>query len=188
MKRGDLEEVIRLAAVATDDVIVVVGSQAILGEIPDPPDDLTRSMEADVYPLNHADRADAIDARIGEGTHFAQRRGFWAHAVGTETVEAAPLGWQDRCVQIQVPGYRKDDPGALALCMGAADLLATKLGAGREKDVKFVEAAVRHGIVGLRELKARVDLLPETVSWDRSRNPRQIALSALSGIEQRSMP
>ena len=51
MNRRQLEHVIRAAA-ATADVrdIVVIGSQAVLGSYPNPPAELTESMEADVFP------------------------------------------------------------------------------------------------------------------------------------------
>lgn len=58
MRRGDLEHVIRAAAdAAQDDEVVVIGSQAILGQFPDAPDPLLLSPEADVYPRNHPERA-----------------------------------------------------------------------------------------------------------------------------------
>jgi hypothetical protein len=68
MKRRDLEHVIRTAAdIADDDEIVVIGSQAILGQHPDAPAELCVSTEADVYPKNRPERAELIDGSIGEG-------------------------------------------------------------------------------------------------------------------------
>jgi hypothetical protein len=62
MKRSDLEHIIRAASeIADDSEIVVIGSQAILGSFPDAPAQLLVSMEADVYPKNHPERADLID-------------------------------------------------------------------------------------------------------------------------------
>ena len=53
MNRQDLEHLIRAAAEVTNEYeFVVVGSQSILGPIPNPPAELTMSMEADIYPLN----------------------------------------------------------------------------------------------------------------------------------------
>ena len=61
MRRADLEHLIRAcAAIADDDEIVVLGSQAVLGERPDAPPALLVSDEADVFPRNHPERADAI--------------------------------------------------------------------------------------------------------------------------------
>lgn len=56
MKRADLEHVIRAAAAVTGEYeFVIIGSQSILGPIPYPPDELTMSMEADIYPLKSED-------------------------------------------------------------------------------------------------------------------------------------
>jgi hypothetical protein len=52
MKREDLEHIIRAAADITNEYeFVVVGSQSILGPIPNPPAVFTMSAEADIYPL-----------------------------------------------------------------------------------------------------------------------------------------
>ncbi len=94
MKRRDLEHVIRAAAdIADDDEIIIIGSQAILGQYPDAPAELCVSVEADVYPKNKPARADLIDGSIGEGsrrftTHMATtlkasaRRPRSCHRVG----------------------------------------------------------------------------------------------------------
>jgi hypothetical protein len=71
VRRQDLEHIIRAAADVTgDQEIVVVGSQAILGQHPDAPRQLLLSPEADVYPLNRRDRVDEIDGVLGEGSMF----------------------------------------------------------------------------------------------------------------------
>ena len=56
--------------------------------------------------------------------------------------------------------------------------MLSKLGAGREKDIRYVEAAVRHGIVTIADLKRGLELMPDTVSWDPHRKPREIATTA----------
>ena len=53
MQRAQLEHIIRASAsIAEDEEIYVLGSQSILGQFPDAPDELTASMEADVAPRN----------------------------------------------------------------------------------------------------------------------------------------
>ena len=52
MQREELEHLIRAVAAITDQYeIVIIGSQAILGAIPNAPAALLQSMEADMYPL-----------------------------------------------------------------------------------------------------------------------------------------
>jgi len=66
MTREELEHLIRAAAEITGEYeFVVVGSQSILGPIPNPPAELTMSMEADIYPMNAEDKADQIDGAFG---------------------------------------------------------------------------------------------------------------------------
>ena len=67
MKREQLDHLVAAAsAIVGDDEIVVVGSQAVLGEFPDAPEALLVSMEADVYPRGNPDRAIEIDGAIGD--------------------------------------------------------------------------------------------------------------------------
>src|SRR5947209_6387215 len=54
MTRSELEHLIGVAGeISEDREIVVIGGQAILGQYPDAPAALLRSMEADVFPRNH---------------------------------------------------------------------------------------------------------------------------------------
>ncbi|MHB8141744.1 MAG: hypothetical protein ACYDHD_10935 [Vulcanimicrobiaceae bacterium] len=93
MRRAHLEHIIRAAARVTgDNEIVVIGSQAILAHVPNPPAALTASMEADIFPKNLIEMADEIDGSLGELSPFHDLYGYYAHAVGPETA-VAPEGW-----------------------------------------------------------------------------------------------
>lgn len=152
MKREDLEHLIRAAATITrDDEIVVVGSQAILGQFPDPPSELCASVEADIYPRNRPDRSDLIDGSIGEGSPFHATFGYYARGVGEETA-VLPRGWKDRLVAVRSANTR----GATGLCLEVHDLVVSKTVAGREKDVVFLRAAARHRLVDRATLLERV--------------------------------
>src|SRR5882724_1291095 len=101
MTRAQLEHLIRVAAdIAEDDEIVVLGSQAILGQFPDAPPSLLVSVEADVYPRNHPERWDLIDGSIGEESYFHRTFGYYAQGV-SETTAVLPAGWKDRLVPIR---------------------------------------------------------------------------------------
>ena len=84
-----------MGAIADDEDIVVIGSQAILGEFPEAPEELRLSREADVYPRTYPERADLIDGSIGEGSPFERLFGYYAHGVGPETA-VLPEGWEGR--------------------------------------------------------------------------------------------
>lgn len=95
MEREQLEHLIRAAAQVTHEYeFVIVGSQSILGPVPNPPQELKASMEADMYPLNAPEKADLLDGNIGEGSWFHTTHQVYAQGVGPETaVLSFALGW-----------------------------------------------------------------------------------------------
>ncbi len=100
MRREQLEHIIRASAELTRvRDIVVIGSQAILAVHPDAPMGMLVSIEADVFPRSHPERAGVIDGAIGEGSQFHETFGYYAHGVGPETAKA-PAGWEDRLVAL----------------------------------------------------------------------------------------
>lgn len=156
MQRHELEHVLRAAAqIADSDDLVVVGSQAVLAAHPDAPEELLRSIEADLYPRDRPERAILIDGAIGEGSLFQETYGYYAHGVGPETA-VAPGGWEARLMPLRNENTR----GATGWCLEPHDLVAAKLVAGREKDRLFAAAALAAGIVERDELDRRIALLP----------------------------
>src|ERR1051326_1234747 len=86
MTRADLEHIIRAAGTIADvDDIVIIGSQAVLGEFPAAPAELLVSNEADVFPRDHPERSDLIDATIGQGSPFQKSFGYYAHGIDETT-------------------------------------------------------------------------------------------------------
>jgi hypothetical protein len=159
VKREDLEHIVRAAAtVAGDDEIVVVGSQAILGQFPNAPDVLLFSQEADVYPRSNPHKAVEIDGALGDGSQFHETFGYYAHGVGPETAQA-PMGWDTRLIAVRVPKHMGESE-ATGWCMEAHDLVLAKCIAGRQRDWEFAREAIRHGVVEPEELLRRVPDLP----------------------------
>jgi hypothetical protein len=151
--RAQLEHVIRAAArIADSREIIVIGSQAVLGQFPDAPPELLRSMEADLYPREQPELADLIDAAIGELSQFHETFGYHAHGVGPEA-PTLPSGWMDRLVRIPTEV-------AVGLCLDVHDLVLSKYAASREKDREFVRVAIRHGIVDQAVLLERLGTMP----------------------------
>jgi hypothetical protein len=156
MNRAELEHIIRAASGITGvPDLVIVGSQAVLAQFPDAPAALLASMEADVYPRHRPDLSIQIDGAIGERSLFHETFGYYAHGVD-ETTATLPPGWQDRLVPI-----RNENTGdATGWCLEVHDLAASKLAAGREKDVDFVRLLLRERMVTPVTLVGRVDALP----------------------------
>jgi hypothetical protein len=151
MTRSELEHVIRAAgAIADDREIVVIGSQAVLGQFPNAPVVLRASMEADVYPRTRPERADLIDGAIGEGSRFHEQFGYYAQGVSATTA-TLPAGWRKRLVRVS----DANTAGIDGLCLEVHDLAISKYVAGRPKDVAFTSAMARHGLTRKRTLLER---------------------------------
>jgi len=153
MKRSQLEHVLRAAAGITGaDEFVVIGSQAILGQFPDPAPDLLVSVEVDVFTWRSPDDATLIDGSIGEGSPFHATFGYYAHGVGAETA-VLPDGWKQRLIPIRTPATS----GATGWCLEVHDLAVSKLVAGREKDIEYIGALLRHGLAERPVIAARLE-------------------------------
>jgi hypothetical protein len=156
MNRTQLEHIIRAASeISGDSEIVVVGSQAIHAQPMNLPPIAFQSDEADVYPRNHPERAEEIDAAIGELSPFHDTHGYYGHGVGPATA-TLPHGWEGRVVIL----CNANTGGATGLCVDVHDLALSKYTAGREKDLAFNRDLARHGVVSKRALTRLVPLLP----------------------------
>jgi hypothetical protein len=160
MRREHFNHLIAAAAqISGEQEIVVIGSQAILGAVDDPPESMLLSMEADIYPRNDPAKAGEIDASLGDGSPFHGTHGYYAHGVGPETAKA-PRGWRDRLVRVEIPPRVRQQTGVVALCLEPCDLVLAKCAAGRDRDWDFAREALEAGLVDLDELIGRIDDLP----------------------------
>ncbi|HSV36644.1 MAG TPA: DUF6036 family nucleotidyltransferase [Ramlibacter sp.] len=156
MNRENLEHLIRAAAEVTNEYeFVIVGSQSILGPIPNPPAELKMSMEADIYPMNAEEKADKIDGALGEGSRFHDTYGYYAQGVGSNTA-CLPEGWKGRLQRIQNGATN----GRVGYCLEVIDLFMAKTAANREKDREFNIALLRYGYVSLDAAIDMVALMP----------------------------
>ncbi len=150
MKRQDLEHIIRAAGSIVDEkVLVVIGSQAVLGKYPLAPEALLVSMEADIYPPDAPDKSDLIDGSIGEMSPFHEQFGYFAHGIGPETA-VLPRGWKERLI----PVSNENTGGITGLCLHPVDIAASKLVAGRERDFAFVRGLLEHDLITGQEIRA----------------------------------
>jgi hypothetical protein len=163
MTRAQLEHLIRAAA-ATANVkdIVVIGSQAVLGTHPKAPGELLFSMEADVFPKDEPTRSIVIDGAIGEEPLFHQTFGYYAHGVD-DTTAVLPDGWRDRLVKLA----NANTMGAVGWCLEIHDLAVSKLIAGREKDLQYLDALVRDDLVDMGTIRERLLKVPSLSSAQR---------------------
>lgn len=171
MRRSQLEHVLRACgAILDEEVLIVIGSQAVLASIPEPPAELTVSAEADLYPRDAPEKADLITGSIGEFSLFHETFGYHADGVSPATAILA-RGWRDRLVPL-----RNDNTGGVTgLCLSPIDIAISKLAAGRKKDLDYVRALLDHGIVSEGDL---VRLIP-----DLEDEHRKLVESRLSSLD-----
>ena len=153
MKREQLEHLIRAAGAVTGSRrLIVIGSQAILGEHPlDAPPEALRSREADLIPIDAPEATDVLTGTLGELSAFDEAYGY--HADGVDVTTATlPDGWRERLVPIDNPNTN----GYVGLCLEMHDLAVSKYVAGREKDREFCRAIVRAGFVDRMTLARRL--------------------------------
>lgn len=151
MQRSELAHVLRAsAAIANENSFVLIGSQAVLLLVDEPPPELLRSTEIDLYPALHPEKSDLIDGAIGAFSTFHDTFGYHADGVGPETA-SLPADWMKRAVLSYVGEVT-------AICPDLHDLAASKCAAGRPKDAEYVRILLKHQLV-------RLDLLIERINW-----------------------
>ncbi len=156
MTREELEHLIRASAAVTDQYeFVIVGSQSILGAVPNPEAVFTMSAEADIYPLAAPELADRIDGALGEGSQFHETYGYYAQGVGPDTA-ILPDGWQQRLHRVQSASTND----RVGYCLDLVDLFLSKAAAGRGKDRLFCIALLQHRHVNAAQAPARVQDMP----------------------------
>ena len=165
MKLDELQHVLRAsAAISKETSFVVVGSQAILLLVDQPPEAVLVSREIDLYPALHPERADLIDGAIGMHSSFHETFGYFADGVGPETA-VMPSDWMSRASLHYVGEIT-------AICPDLHDLVVSKCVAGREKDADFVRELLKHGLVSAATLGERIGMLdaakyplPHLLAW-----------------------
>lgn len=143
MTRDELEHIIRASGEVTDQYeFMIIGSQSILGPVPNPEAVFTMSAEADIYPLQAPELAEKIEGAIGEGSHFHEMYGYYAQGVGPETA-TLPSGWESRLHRVQSAATND----CVGYCLDVVDLFMSKAVAGRDKDREFCMALLEYAYV-----------------------------------------
>jgi hypothetical protein len=158
MNKSQLELALRMAGeIARDPDFIVFGSQSILGTVAAPPKTCLLSMEVDLYPRQHPQAVSLISTALGARSAFSQEHGFFVDCV-TPDFAAFPEGWADRLI----PFRTRHTGGVTGWCVELHDVAASKLSAGREKDLNYVVALLKARLVKPSVLKNRIATLPIT--------------------------
>lgn len=134
----------------------IIGSSAILHIFNDAElSYLNRSVEADLIAWSGDPAiADTLSVIMGELSPFHAKHNVYADGLTFETPTFAPPGWQQRAVKVL---YK--DIGVTARFMELHDLVLSKLGAGRPKDLEFCEALAKTGYLSKAELENRLPMV-----------------------------
>lgn len=156
MTHEELQHAIRAACyVAGETELIIIGSQAILGQFPNAPAALRQSMEVDVIPKTRPEKADLLTGALGELSMFHDTHGFYIDGVDIGTAQL-PAGWEDRLVAVR--GSMTD--GNTGWCLEAHDIAASKLSAFRDKDRDYVRVLLVERMITPDALVRRLRTLP----------------------------
>lgn len=166
-----MEHIIRAAGeIAGVKILIILGSQSVLGQFPAlaesfPKSDhseisfvnqkrqiLCRSVEADIMVPESEEKAELIEAAIGELSSFHNTFGYYAQGVD-HTTSKLPEGWETRLIEI----CNRNTNGISGMCIEIHDLIISKLYAARKKDTEFFQAAVFLGLISKTILSKRLD-------------------------------
>jgi hypothetical protein len=149
VKRHELKTALKAAArEAGEREFFIIGSQAIHAHCKRPPAEVLLSQECDLYPRTRPQAAELLDRELGRNSAFAQKHGFYVDVVAPE-IASLPEGWEKRVKPFRVGRIT-------ASCLEIHDLLASKLAAGRLKDLEMAGAILKLRLAKIPTLRARL--------------------------------
>lgn len=180
MNRKQLEHVLRALSQMLQDSkqfegnFVLFGSQAILAHM-DPaffPEAQRAFLSAEIDVAadildsqEQAKAAEFIWKNIGEGSRFDQTHGAYADGVTLKT-PTFPDGWRERLVEVRVPGQAES---TRYLALSVQDIVASKLYAGRQKDLDYIEALLSTRHPDLLKVADTLETLPDDPRTEKAR-------------------
>jgi hypothetical protein len=169
MRKADLVAILLKAAeISGRTEFVVVGSQAIHGTRPDAEIDVViRSNDLDIYPVqgygDHNLVYEELMLQLGQDSDFDLDTGTYIEAVPV-TLARFPSDWEDRALRESVGSVRisGNKHHVTAVFPEIHDLVVSKLAIGREKDLEFLDGAIKLGLVDQHVLFDRYRQVPRT--------------------------
>lgn len=164
----------KLSFMFETDVLVVVGSQALLVGWPNSPEEIRRSNEIDAYPANWeawqaaqdraaepgspaAEASEEIAALCGEGSTFQEQWGFYIDGVNGNT-SPLPVGWQERAVFKEIQNLRGATVTVVAPC--PEDVIVSKALRLADKDRSFIDLYHKFRPLDADDMARRIAAVP----------------------------
>ena len=156
MTREQLEHALRaVQAVTGESELVVIGSQAILGQFPSAPEELLVSQEIDIFAPGKPEASDMIAGACGADTDFQKSHDFYIDGVSPTTAVLAG-GWQNRAIAV----CNANTNGATGWCLEVHDIAVSKYFANREKDRRYTTDLWRYEMLDDATLAERMRNAP----------------------------
>lgn len=184
LNKYNLEHIIKAAGrIAEDNEVIILGSNAILAHVENPPFECSREIDIAFFNDDKEEKATKVDGSIGELSIFQETHEYFAHGISIETA-VLPSGWESRLAVIS----NENTDGIKGYCISLEDLAASKLVAGRDKDINFVTNLLYHRIIAAFKLKRLLEKLPEkrTRASGLIYNPKKIAKQNFSICETKA--
>ena len=163
MKEYELKTALKAAArVAREREFFMIGSQALHAHSKRLPAEVLLSQECDLYPRTHPQTAALLDRELGRNSAFARKHGFYVDVVSPD-IASLPEGWQRRVKLFRVARIT-------ASCLEIHDLLASKLAAGRLKDLELTGALLKLRLARVSTLRARLAKLIPISAREQARS------------------
>lgn len=158
MRKEQFEKILNILAESSSaPEIFIVGSQALYGVLDEIPRVAFLSNEVDVL-VSDEKTIDIIEKLVGITSEFYFEYGCYAHALDIKANLAFPQDWKTNAI---VTTMMMSDIPVKCVFMSPADLCASKLAAGRKKDLEFVNWLLRESIVDSGEICGSIKNLPE---------------------------
>ena len=157
MRKSELFELIRqINTIASDELPIIVGSQAVHLVTNFPPEIIQQSIECDFLLVKgKSETRTEINKKLGVFSHFQIEKGFYADALGIATV-ILPTNWQER-----LQPFKDENGETIALVAEIHDIAVSKLIAGREKDYLFLKELFLREFIEIDVFIERVLLVKE---------------------------
>jgi hypothetical protein len=160
--KSDLFKLIRdVRSVSKEEPLIIAGSQAAHAVTDHLPEIARRSIECDfLFAGGKAELREVLNKKLGVLTEYQEEQGFYADAVGLATI-VLPSGWEERLLPLE------DESGNIvANCIDIYDVAVSKLMAGRDKDLVFLESIFASDLIFGAEFLQRSCLVKSKVEND----------------------
>ena len=162
MRKSDLFDLITsVKSIVPNEHLIIAGSQAAHAVTNYIPEIAKKSVECDfLFASGKAELRAKINKEMGVLTEYQDEHGYYADAVGLATI-VLPSGWENRLRPLH-----DGTETVVADCIDIYDVAVSKLVAGRDKDLEFLESAFASELILVSEFLERSILVGSKVEND----------------------